>query len=144
MKIKILFLVGCLSFCTSLQALDNHHVYPNPDGTNSLPKENGSKWPGYCEIEIINDSFTNIRVYGVFDDDVILRPFNIYRYEYPHYISLYYYGYCHYGMDIHIDTLSGYNIYDGYTRVNTSLHIIPYMMASKPKIEIQSKEAPRS
>ncbi|MDP3561410.1 MAG: hypothetical protein Q8R83_04445 [Legionellaceae bacterium] len=139
MRLKSLLLACCVFCSVTTFAAENHHVYPNDDGTNSQPKANGLKWPGYCEIEVINDSYTNVRVYGIFDDGVMLRPFNIYTYEYPHYISLFYYGYCHSGMDLYVDTLSGYHLYAGYTSTNSTIHIIPYMMANKPKVEIKSK-----
>jgi len=137
--LKSLLFLGCLSLSTALFAAENHHVYPVADGTDTQPTANGVKWPGYCEIEVINDSYTNVRVYGMFDDGTMLPPFNIYTYEYPHYISLFYYGYCHAGMEIYIDTLGGYRVYAGYTPTNSSLHLIPYMGASKPKVELTSK-----
>ncbi len=126
--IKALFGAAFLFFSTTLFAADNHHVYPNDQVSSADLKEKKLEWPGYCEIEIINDSYTDVRVYGIYDDGVILQPFSVYRYEYPHYISLYYYGYCHTGMDIHVYTLGGYQIYAGYTQVNSILHLVPYMM----------------
>ncbi len=140
MKFKALFWLSCLLCSMSTFADQNHHVYPEIESSISKPHQDGLKWPGYCEIEVINDSYTSVRVYGVFDDGVMLRPFTIYTYEYPHYISLYYYGYCHYGMDLYVDTLSGYRLYAGYTTANTTIHIVPYMMKEKPKVEVMQKQ----
>lgn len=116
-----------------------HHAYPQVEALEK--KQDGQlKWPGYCEIEVINDSYTDVRVYGTFDDGAPLSPFNIYTYEYPHYISLYYYGYCHSGMNLYIETWLGYPVYSGYTYVNTTLRIVPYMMKQQPKVEIVKKD----
>ncbi len=139
MKLKALFLASFFLVSTSLFADANHHVYPEADSAQSNSKKEGLKWPGYCEIEVINDSFSNVRVYGIFDDGVMLRPFNIYTFEYPHYISLFYYGYCHAGMDLYVETLSGYRVYSGYTPTNSTLHIVSYMTKEKPKVELIQK-----
>ena len=140
MKLKIFFLLTSLLCSVGTFADQNHHAYPETESSVSKYNKKGLKWPGYCEIEVINDSFTSVRVYGVFNDGVLLRPFNIYTYEYPHYISLFYYGYCHAGMDLYVDTLGGYHLYAGYTPTNTTLHIVPYMMKEKPKVELMQKE----
>jgi hypothetical protein len=138
MRIKLLFLIIC--FCSTTWAQDNHHLYPVENQEITTKKQvSNLKYPGYCEIEIINNSYTNIRVRGIFDDGEILRSFRIYSYEYPHYISLYYYGYCHYGMDIFIETLRGYRIYSGYTTRGQTIYVEPYMMVNQPQAKIKSK-----
>lgn len=140
MKCKILGLLWCIASSSLTFADTNHHVYPIADDAATPVSANKAlKWPGYCEIEVINDSFTTVRVYGYFDDGMMMRPFNIYTFEYPHYISLFYYGYCHAGMDLYVDTRSGYPLYSGYTLNNTTIHIVPYMAKEKPKVEVMSK-----
>lgn len=124
--------------CGNVFAVENLHAYPKKSAVLSQ-KAKDLKYPGYCEIEIINDSNSTVRVSGIFDDGAILMPFKIYPYEYPHYISLFYYGYCHYGMNLYIRTRSGYMIYSGYTTIDQTVYIMPYM-ASKPKAQLKSRQ----
>ena len=79
--------------------------------------------PGYCEIEIVNDSMNDVRISGIFDDGTRLSPFNVYSFEAPHYISLHYYGYCHSGMTLFVRTFDGQLHYSGYVRQGFTLHI---------------------
>ena len=126
MKLKSLILVLCVSLCSSVFATNQHsHLVAN--NTDNSPLDKNSTLPGYCEIEIINRSYEDVRVYGVFDDGVYLDPFTIYSFEGPHFISLYFYGYCHQGMDLYIDTWSGYHLYAGYTPRRRSIRIVPYL-----------------
>lgn len=131
MKIKSAILGLCIGLCSSVFAAN----LPNMEGPRA-PAKNAS-YPGYCEIEIANNSFDNVRVYGVFDDGTSLSPFNIYTFESPYYISLYYYGYCHAGMYLYIDTFSGYRIYAGYTETGTTLRVS--YLANKLKAEKSRK-----
>lgn len=78
-----------------------------------------------CDIKIINQSHYDVIISGGIDN-MTLQPFVIYSYELPHYISLYYYGYCYQGMFIHIDTARGMPVYDRYTPVGTTLYIRSY------------------
>lgn len=142
MKIRSLFLGFCFSLCASAFAA-NQHMHPqsaaeplNAQTKSALPKD--AKWPGYCEIEIINNSFDDVRVYGVFDDGASLEPFNVYSFGAAQYISLYYYGYCHAGMDLYIDTFSGYHVYAGYTTRRSTIRVVPYL-GNQLKAEIQAK-----
>lgn len=138
------YLVLLLSLLSlNISAAENKHFYPEPKLEMTATKElQELNYPGYCEIEIINNSCYNVRVYGVFDDGEVLRSFKVYAHEYPHYISLYYYGYCHYGMDIYIDTTRGYRIYSGYTRLGETIYISSYMYAGSQKLnaEIQKSQ----
>ena len=94
--------------------------------------------PGYCEVEIINSSYDNVTVYGRFDDGSSLIPFNIYSFERPYYISLYYYNYCHRDMFLDIVTFSGYHVYSGYTNTESTIRIVPYL-ANQVKAEVHAK-----
>lgn len=144
MKLKTFVLVCLLGLSSSLFAA-NQHIHANAQGTtepaagamSQAPKKMG--WPGYCEIEIINSSYDDVRVYGVFDDGIALEPFSIYSYESPHYISLYYYGYCHDGMDIYIDTFYGAHVYAGYVRRYSTIRVVPSMFGGKVEAKVQSK-----
>ncbi len=137
MKIKSLILGCCLSLCTTAFA-GNQHVHPLAESIKNRPIQPEMKWPGPCQIEIINQSYDDIRVFGMFDDGTTMRPFNVYAYEAPQYISLEYYGYCHAGMDLDIDSFSGYHLYGGYTRRESSIRIFPYL-ANKAKAQVTVK-----
>lgn len=127
---NILFFV-CLSLCSTAFAA-NIHTYPNSGATKGQ-----AAYPRFCEIEIINHSRHDVRVFGVFDDGTALQPFTVYDYDAPHYISLFYYGYCHDGMDLYISTLrSGYPVYSGYTPNATTVYILPGNM---PSAELKNK-----
>ncbi len=124
--------------CSNVWAVENIHLYPSSKVPLAAKKQvDDLKYPGYCEIEIINNSYYDVRVFGTFDDGEELRPFRIYPHEYPHYISLYYYGYCHYGMDLYIETLAGYRIYSGYTRRYDTIYISSDIYANNPKISVK-------
>ncbi len=137
MKLNALIVGLCMSLCSTVFAA-NQHVHPDTDKSDTKPIEKNLKWPGYCEIEVINTSYDDVRVYGVFDDGLPLSPFNIYSFEAPHYISLYYYGYCHAGMNLYVDAWSGYHVYAGYTPRGSSIRIVPYL-ANQLKAEVHAK-----
>lgn len=131
---------ACLLASISNSYADNHHGHYDPKDTAQLEIKASpsmqANYAGLCEIEIINSSFDDVRVRGVFDDGYPLWPFVIYSYESPHYISLYYDGYCHYGMDLFIDTYyDGYPIYSGYTYRKSTVFISPYLR-EKVKAEV--------
>ncbi|KTD53049.1 hypothetical protein Lqui_0004 [Legionella quinlivanii] len=138
MKLKALLFVSCFGLLGSSYA-ENHHVYPKADAVQAQAStQKGAMLPGYCEIEVINSSFDNVTVYGTFDDGTTLTPFDVYTFESPHYIDLFYYGYCHKTMYLDIVTFSGYHIYSGYTRVNSTVRIVPYLN-KQPKFKLESK-----
>lgn len=137
MKLKSLIIGLCISLCTSVFAA-NQHIHPKATDNNTKQAADKLTYPAYCEIEVINNSYDNVRVTGVFDDGTILPPFNVYSFESPHYISLFYYGYCHAGMNIYVDTWSGYRIYAAYTPVHTSVKVYPYL-AKQLKVEAKPR-----
>ena len=144
MKVKSFLLGLCMSVCATTFAA-NTHVHPEDKTAKAGSVEKKAAWPGYCEIEIINNSFSDVRVYGTFDDGMPLEPFNVYSFESAHYISLYYadvyapyYYYCHAGMSLYIDSWSGYHVYSGYTPVKSTVRIVPFL-ANKIKAELSSK-----
>lgn len=127
MKFKSIAMACLLGFVSGTYA-DNRHVHPQDKNTTTTAVPSvKAKYAGYCEIEIINQSYDDVRVNGVFDDGLPLEPFTIYSYEAPHYISLFYYGYCHYGMDLYIDSYYGYNLYSGFTKRESTVRIVPYL-----------------
>ena len=136
MALRSLLLIFCFALMNVAFA-DNRHVYPKADA-HADKANNKAFLPGYCQIEIINSSFDHVTVYGVFDDGLPLTPFNVTSFGSPHYISLYYYNYCHSDMYLDVVTFSGYHIYSGITRTNTSLRIIPYLK-NQVRAEIISK-----
>ena len=141
MRLKNLVFICLLGLFSPLFAANKHlHAGTNeasqPSTPNALaaqqsPSQTKFGWPGYCEIEIINNSYDDVRVYGVFDDGIALEPFNVYSYESPHYISLYYYGYCHNGMDLYVDTFYGAHIYAGYVSRYSTIRIVPSWFGGK-------------
>ncbi|VEG92425.1 hypothetical protein [Legionella spiritensis] len=137
MKLKSLLFVCCLGLLSAAFA-DNRHIHPQAKEKDVKSSVKNAMYPNYCEIEIINDSYDGVNVYGRFDDGSYLDAFSIRRYEAPHYISLYYYGYCHSWMNIYIDTFSGYHVYSGYTPVNSTIRIVPYLK-NQLKAEVSSK-----
>ena len=133
MKLRSLLLGVCVSFCTTIFAANQHF---HPQASDAEKQE--ANWAGYCDIEIVNDSFDDIRVYGVYDNGFSMLPFYIYSFEAPYHISLFYYGYCHQGMNLYIDTLSGWPLYAGYTPRGRTVLISPYL-ANQSKVEVKVK-----
>lgn len=137
MKFRTIFF-GLLVCFAGLVNANNQHVHPQATAGDRTMLPVNAKWAGYCEIEIINNSYQDVRVYGTFDDGLPMRSFNVYSFEAPHYISLYYYGYCHAGMDIYIDSFNGWNIYSGYTPRSVTLTVVPYL-ANQAKAELRAR-----
>lgn len=132
MKLKSVLFVVFFSLFNSVFAA-NMHLNPAASSQDIKTVQKGISYPGYCQIEIINDSFTDVRVYGTFDDGEYL-DFNIYRYEAPHYISLFYGFGCHSGMYITIQSAFG-TIYSGWTDVNSTIRVVPYL-AKQAKAQV--------
>lgn len=124
MKLKSLLFIACFSLFTNLFAA-NLHLHPKADTADKQTINKGITYPGFCQIEIINRSFTDVRVYGVFDDGNVV-DFNIYRFEQPHYISLFYNFYCHNMMYITIQSPYA-TLYSDWTNVNSTIRILPYL-----------------
>ena len=137
MKLRSLIIGLCLSLCSSVFAA-NQHLHPQANSNDNQSTEKKVGYAGYCEIEIINSSFNDVSVYGVFDDGVTMQPFNVYSFESPHYISLYYYGYCHSGMNLYINTFGGSYVYSGYTPAGSTIRVVPYL-ANQLKAEVSKK-----
>jgi len=140
MKFKSFLFVVCFSLFTNVFAA-NTHVHPKADIADKKSITKNVTYPGYCEIEIINASYTDIKVFGTFDDGASIS-FDIYRYESPHYISLYYannYGdyWCHSRMYLTIQS-PFYTVYSGWTNVDSTIRIVPYL---KNGLKQNSKQA---
>jgi hypothetical protein len=128
MKLKsILFAVVFSIFGSAVAA--NLHMNPNATPEDKQSATKNLTYPGYCEIEIINDSFSDLRVYGQYDDGATIS-FDIYRYEYPHYISLFYNFYCHSGMYLTIQTPFN-TAYQGWASTNSTIRIVPFLKKEK-------------
>jgi hypothetical protein len=138
MKFKTIALSCLFAFASSAYAT-THHVHPQDNAaTEKVMPGVKAKYAGYCEIEIINRSYDDVRVNGVFDDGSPLASFTVYSFEAPHYISLFYYGYCHYGMNLYIDSYYGYNLYSAFTTRESTVRIVPYLK-NKAKAEIAKR-----
>lgn len=135
MKLKSLIFVVCLSLFGNVFAA-NVHLNPKADAADKKSIAKTAMYPNYCQIEIINDSYTDLYVYGTFDDGSTI-DFSIYRYEAPHYISLYYYYYCHSGMYLTVQSPYGV-VYSGWTSVDSTVHIVPYLQKGA-KAEVSAR-----
>jgi len=124
MKLKALLTVACLGLVSAGYAAD-FHVHA---GAEKAAKSNqqGATSPGYCQIEIINDTFDDLNVYGRFDDNSALIPFVMKYRSAAQYVSLYYAGYCHQGMDFYIETTSGKFKYNGFTPVGKTIKVTQF------------------
>lgn len=132
MKLKSALFVLCFTVLTNVFAA-NLHVNPNADSKDRNSINKGLTYPGYCQIEIINSSYYDVRVYGIYDDGSSV-DFSIYSFESPHYISLFYNFYCHSGMYITINSMYQ-TLYSGWTDVNSTIHIVPYL-TNQAKAEV--------
>lgn len=131
MKLKSLLFVICLSLFGTVFAA-NVHLNPNVDAADKKSIAKEMMYPGYCQIELINESFTDVYVTGTFDDGAMI-DFSIYRYEAPHYINLFYYFYCHSGMYLTVQSPYGV-VYSGWTSVDSTVRIVPYLKGVKAEI----------
>lgn len=124
MKLKSLLFLLCLSLFTNVFAA-NIHMNPKADAKDKQSIAKNMSYPGYCQIEIINNSFSDVMVFGTFDDGSTI-DFGIYSYEQPHYISLFYNFYCHGQMYITINSPFS-TVYSGWTSVNSTIYVTPFL-----------------
>lgn len=134
MKFKSFLFVLCFSLFTNAFAV-NSLMHPKADTADKKTIAKNISYPGYCQIEIINDSFTDVNVFGTFDDGSTVN-FNVYRFGYPQYITLFYYNYCHSGMYLTISS-PYYTVYSGWTDVNSTIRIVPYLKESKATVTLR-------
>lgn len=125
MKLKSLLFVIFFNLISNAFAA-NLHLHPNINAADKESAPKATMYPGYCQIEVINNSSNYVRVSGIFDDSTYLDPFTVFAFEAPHYISLYYYGYCHSGMNISILSAYGALVYSGWTDVHSTIRIVDY------------------
>jgi hypothetical protein len=140
MKLKAIVLGLCVGVIGSGQAATVHtHPKANVSANSTTPHKN--RMPGYCQIEIINNSYAPVRVHEQFDDGAT-DSFVIYPYEVPHIIDLFddYYGYCHQSMHLLIKSTvyPYYTLYSGVTRVGNTVRIVP-TLGKGQKVEVQPK-----
>jgi hypothetical protein len=83
-----------------------------------------SAYPGHCQIEIVNDSHENVTVHVTFEDGSS-ASFQMRTYEPPHYVDLFFYGYCHSHAHVRVSD-SKHVLYDGWTNVHSTIRIVPY------------------
>ncbi len=77
-----------------------------------------------CYITIRNEGLYDMVVYGRYDDGTYLNTFTLPWYSsYVAYVDLYFYGYCHGGMEFYIDTTDGTYKYSGYTPVGKTIKV---------------------
>ena len=143
MKLKSLLFVCGLGVMSSLFA-GNRHIHTE-SVTDKAQTAVASKamMPGFCEIEIINRSYDHVTVFGTYEDNSQIAPFDIFSYGYPQYISLFYRDFdgvyrCHNTMYLAIETFNHYPVYTGYTMVGSTINIVPYLN-KQVKAEVRKK-----
>lgn len=133
MKFKFALSILLFGFASLLFA-GNYHSHPAPQ--NQQQDAGEKRTPGYCEVEIINNSYDIMKVFATFDD-LSGTQFDIYPFEAPHTISLYYYGYCH--SNVYLEVLAPYyRAYAGYLPVDHTLTIYPNYKMKKAGIQKHS------
>lgn len=135
MKLKYLLCAISLGLFSNVFAA-NVHTNPKADPVELKAAAKHLSYPGYCQIEIINNSSTDVRVFGTFDDGAMV-DFYVYRYEAPHYINLNYYGYCHSGMNLTIQS-PFQTLYSGWTSVDTTIRL-GYYLNNQVKAELSTR-----
>lgn len=143
MKSKPLLFVCCLGLLSSVFA-DNRHLPVNANDAEAKAAAQAAvkrvKSPSYCEIEIINYSYNELRAWGRVSNGAILSPFYIPAQDNSsHHIDLYdyHYGYCPEGMDLTISTVNGYIVYSQFTRPDTTVKLVPYLNKARAEILIK-------
>lgn len=136
MKLNAVVLGCMMGFSSALIAAPQHMHTQKAD--SKLTSSYAPTWANDCEIEIINRSYVDVRVSGMFDDGESLRPFITYSFGVPEYITLYYDGYCHDGMELDIDSVYGRHIYAGYVRGGQTVTIRPSFM-NQVKAELKAR-----
>lgn len=84
---------------------------------------------GHCEIAIVNTMHDDVIVHGTFDDGHPLAVFRIHSGDAPHYVSLYYSGYCHSGMHLTVEDIHPSHhriIYNAWTRTGSTVRTVPH------------------
>lgn len=123
MHIKpVLMACSLVIAATAVSAAPNAHGSLHKGESVEAPADARLK-RGY-DIEVVNDSYDDLRVYAQYEDGCWIEPFNIYRYEYPHTIDTYHNGYFN-NMRVTIDTFRNYRVYDAITRPGSSVRIVP-------------------
>lgn len=80
----------------------------------------------YCSIEIINTNKDTASVFVTFDDRSAVHIL-VHTHEAPHYVSLFYDGYCHSGAHVRVELRpSGHTVYDQWTNTDSTVRIIPF------------------
>ncbi|CEG57498.1 hypothetical protein [Legionella fallonii] len=135
MKLKSLLFLVCFSLFTNVFAA-NLHMSPKATAEDKQSISKNLTYPGYCQIEIINNSFTDVTVFGTYDDGSTIA-FDIYSFDAPHYVSLFYNFYCHSQMYITVQS-PFYTLYSGWTNINSTIRILPYLK-NQAKAEVSAR-----
>ena len=80
----------------------------------------------YCSIEIINNRHDTASVLVRYDDGSTVHML-VHAFDAPHYVSLFYHGYCRSGAHVRVETLPHHIvIYDRWTHVDSTVRMVPY------------------
>lgn len=83
--------------------------------------------PGYCQVELINESHADVTVHVTFHDGTSTH-FIIHRLDSPHYIDLHYHGVCSGSQStlVRVLDLRGTVLYHDRVRADTTIRILPH------------------
>jgi hypothetical protein len=83
--------------------------------------------PGYCQVELINESHVDVTVHVTFDDGTSTH-FIIHRLDSPHYIDLHHHGVCSHSQTTLVRVLDprGAVLYSDRVRADSTLRILPH------------------
>lgn len=113
MKLKSVALSTLLLASGLNSAFAQHHFFPGAEKQQAKTMA-----PGYCEVELYNNTFSTISIYAEYDSWNKLH-FVMYPQE-RHYVSLDYNGYCHSSMYMEAYDANGM-FYNKYTPVDYTL-----------------------
>lgn len=119
MNLKKLVLIVCFALLSPSISADIHrHVRAEETAGKEALRA------GFCEVKIINESYDDVSIGGMFEDGAPLTPFNLYASSSPAYISLYFSGYCHSSIFLDIRTFSGQPVFYDYAYANSIVRIV--------------------
>ena len=101
---------------------------------NILVQPSHMQTPGYCEIEVANQS--SLGAYADIEYDNYDRRNNVYIAPgYSLYIPLYYYNYCHSYATLSLYSVYGDFLYYGSAQVGRTIYIVPGLKEKQLKVK---------
>lgn len=123
----------CLSF---LVVIFCGQAQASSSPKNILVQPAHMKTPGYCEIEVANQSQLGAYV-DIEYDNYEQRNHNYVAPGYSLYIPLYYYNYCHSYATLAIYSIYNEFLYYGSTEVGHTVYIVPGLKEKQLQVKVQ-------